>query len=145
MSDEHILNQDEIMRVAAVLMGAVYADGEVDGSETATVYSILGQLIGEQELPQAVRELMAHFDPSSFQLEQTCAGLLLESPEDKQALLALVAEITDADDVHSCTEDDYLRRVARAIGASEEDLAGLTMEMVEISTLSPPPPLPEDA
>jgi uncharacterized tellurite resistance protein B-like protein len=139
------LNPDEILRVASVLMGAVYADGEVDGGETATVYSILGQLVGERELPPSVRGLLANFEPEAFDLEATCAGLLLESPEDKKALLALVAEITDADDVHSCDEDDYSRRVARAIGASQDDLEGLTMDMVEISTLAGPPPVPGDA
>jgi uncharacterized tellurite resistance protein B-like protein len=142
---EHLMNTAELIRVAGVLMGAAYADEELSGDERATVYSILGQLVGEQEMPDEVLSFLEDFDPATFDLEETCRGLLLADREDKRALLSLVAEITEADEVHGWEEDDYLRRVAQAIGATQEDTQGLTMEVVEISTLTLPPPVPEDA
>jgi uncharacterized tellurite resistance protein B-like protein len=142
---EHLMNTAELIRVAGVLMGAAYADEELSGDERATVYSILGQLVGEQEMPDEVLSFLEDFDPAGFDLEATCQGLLLADREDKRALLSLVAEITEADEVHGWEEDDYLRRVAQAIGATQEDTQGLTMEVVEISTLTLPPPVPEDA
>ncbi len=140
-----MLNLDELTRIAGVLMGAAYADGELDGNESSTVYTIMGQLLGERAIPDNILQYLESFNPELFDLKSVCSGLNLVTTEDRQALLALVGEIVEADDLHSHEEDDYIVRVAEAIGAPKEEYAELTMNMVEIASHIVPPPIPEDA
>ena len=50
-----------------------------------------------------------------------------------------VARVTESDDVHDLEESDFIVRVAKAIGASREEYAGLTITLEESVK---PPPLP---
>jgi hypothetical protein len=56
-------------------------------------------------------------------------------------LLALVARVTESDDVHDLAESDFIVRVAKAIGATPGEYQGLTVELLP----STPPPLPPKA
>lgn len=144
MSQEHTLNLDELKHIASVLMGAAHADGSIDGSEAHAVADILTQLVGGAALPGELRAHLEGFNPGDFDLAATCAALNLPLADDRRALLALVAEVTDADDIHTCDEDDYIIQVAHHIGSSPEEYADLTMDFAFISTVSPPP-VPDDA
>ncbi len=144
MTNTHELNHDELARIGSVLMGAASADGDVDGSEVSTIMEILGQLVGEAQVPVEIQVHLEAFDAATFDLDAVCKSLHLGTAEDRRALLALVAEVTDADDLHTCDEDEYILQVARAIGAAPEEYADLTMEFTVISSVTPPA-LPGDA
>lgn len=144
---DHIqgLNIEELTLIADILMGAAHADGDYDGTEAETIAGILGDLIGRDNFPDQVRAHLDAFEPAGFNVEATCARLHLAGAEDRRSLLALIADVTDADDIHDESEDAYIRKVAQAIGASEEEYADLTMEILSISSLGGPPPLPPAA
>jgi uncharacterized tellurite resistance protein B-like protein len=65
---------------------------------------------------------MHAFEFSRFDLEGACARLSLAGPEDRRSLLSLIARVTDADAVLKIGERSYLKRVAKAIGASDDEL-----------------------
>ena len=138
------LNYDELITIGQILLGAAFVDGEVDGHEVDTISDILIQLTGQDALPEAVASKLEAFDPASFDLDAACGRLHLATPDDRRALLSLIAEVTDADDIHTCDENDYILRVARNIGAQPEEYDDLTMEMTHISSVGPPP-IPRDA
>ncbi len=136
------LDLDELETIGQVLLGAAFADGHADGDEVAVISDILAELIGA-DLPDALIEKLEAFQPSDFDLGAACGRLHLASADDRRALLTLVAEVVDADDLHTCTEDDYIIKVAHHIGASPEEYSDLTMEIFNISSIRPPP-LPSD-
>jgi len=132
----------ELEHIADLLMGAAYADGRLEGSETEAVRKILGELV-EGEVPVALLGRIDNFDPGSFDVGATCRALQLPGHADRRALLALLAHVSDADDVHDLDESAYIRKVADAIGARDEDCAGLAAEVVHVRLLGEPPGLPE--
>ncbi len=143
-TEDDQLRNDELLLIAGILMGAASADGVVDGSEADTVKKIMAELVGYQPLPEDIDLFLQGFHPAQFHLQEACEKLHLATSEDRRSLLALVAEVTDADDVHADTEDAYIRKVAAFIGAEAEEFKDLTMDIVFISSVSPPP-LPPDA
>ncbi len=112
----------QLLAIAELLMGAAQSDGHVAWSERSAIAHVLVSFIGESELPAVVQERMHDFEFAKFDLEAACARLQLGGPEDRKSLLGLVARVTDADAVLKIGERSYLRRVARAIGASDEEL-----------------------
>lgn len=135
MADQ--LNLDELNTIAHILMGAAHADGSVDGDEADTILEIMGEMVGDREMPD-LRPHLDAFDAASFDLSAAASSLHLAGSEDRRALLLLVSRVTDADDVHDLREDDYIREVAAAIGAAPEEYANLTVELTFISSLEPP-------
>ncbi|MEL6180110.1 MAG: hypothetical protein AAFS10_14215 [Myxococcota bacterium] len=139
------INTEELMLIADILMGAAHADGEEEVAEVSAIEDILTDLLHGEPLPEAISGHLIAFDPASFDVQATCAKLHLATAEDRRTLLALVAEVTDADDVHAMAEDEYIRVVAQAIGASQEEYADLTVEVLQLSSIQTPPPLPPEA
>ena len=133
------LTNKELTLIAGLLMGAAHADGKIDGAEANTVYDILDELLGEVEMPPQVRDYLQGFSPGNFDLEAACLALHVHTPEDRRAMLGLIANVTDADDVHAVEEDHYLRRAAAALGCAEGELEGLVVDIEEIRAVLPPP------
>lgn len=125
----------QIAILAQVLLGAAHADGFYAVTEAIAIGHILARFVDLEPLPEPVREAMRDFDRATFDLESACRRLTVATAADRRELLDLVSRVADADDVLDAREGNYLRRVARAIGASPAEvavfLAGET-----------PPPLP---
>jgi uncharacterized tellurite resistance protein B-like protein len=136
------LNYDQLFIIADILMGAAHSDGDYDGSEAQSIRQILTKLVDEALLPSELAGRLMGFDPDNFDVVAACQALELDGAEDRRSLLALVGEVTDADDLFDLREDAYLKQVAAAIGAEPEEYANLTVEVFHISSLEPPP-LPE--
>lgn len=134
-----LLDTDRIGHLADILLGAAYADGSSHSDEVREIQAILVDLVGTETLPVGVVERMLAFDGASYRPEPSVAGLGELSEKDCAALLALVARVTDADAEHDWAEDAYIRSVAAALGASDEMLENLT---VDISEELEPPPVP---
>ncbi len=130
---------EELSAIADILMGAAHADGDVDGSEAEEIEQILADLIGADSIPEELHDHLGAFDNASFDLEAVCKQLHLASADDRKALLALIAKVTDADDVHDLGEDSYIKSVAEYIGAEEDEYADLTVDVLSISSVTPPP------
>lgn len=137
---------DRIAHVADILLGAAYADGSKAGSEEARLRKLLGELLGAEGLPAALEARIGAFDPKAFDLAKAAAVFADDPADRKRKLLELVAAVGDADDVLDTQEDDYLVRVAKAIGASKDSYADLVLEVEELrdalQTVRQPPPLP---
>lgn len=117
------LHVRQMAAIAELLMAAAHADGSVSWPERSTIASVLTSFLGHRELPSEVDDRLKAFDPKTFDLAARCAELQLERPEDRVALLDLVSRVTDADALLTSHEERFLVRVARAIGASDAELA----------------------
>jgi hypothetical protein len=139
MSDRHEC-------IADLLMGAAYADKQLDGCELAKVKKLLGELMGKAALPAELDARLTNFEPSKLDVTGTVAALGLSTDDEKQKLVELVSAVHDADDVWDFDEDLYLRGVAAALGLSEEAYTHLTVGDIEMDVIGAallPPPLPK--
>jgi uncharacterized tellurite resistance protein B-like protein len=140
-------SSDRIAHVADILLGAAYADGTKHGSEEARLRKLLGELLGNEALPAALDARIGAFDPKTFDLAATAAVFAGDPDDRKRQLLELVAAVGDADDVLDSQEDDYLVKVAKAIGAPRSAYADLVLEVEELrgalQAVRQPPPLPK--
>ncbi len=133
------LNVDQLAALAELLMGAAYADGDYDGHEAEMIGDTLRALTPSHELPEQVTGRLARFDEATFDPTLACQTLGLNDATQRQAVLALVSKVIEADGVHDLAETAYLERVGHALGASEEELAE---HILEIILEDGPPPLP---
>jgi len=140
-------SSDRIAHVADILLGAAYADGSKHGSEEASLRKLLGELLGNESLPAELDARIRAFDPKTFDLAKTAAVFAGDPDDRKRKLLELVAAVGDADDVLDTQEDDYLVKVATAIGAPRSAYADLVLEVEELrgalEEVRQPPPLPK--
>jgi uncharacterized tellurite resistance protein B-like protein len=137
-----LLDSDGAQALADLLLGAAYADGSFDGSERQAIERVLGERVG-LPLPPALAAHVASFDPATLDVEAAVARLGLRGASDRRGLLALVASVTDADDIHDLSEDAYLNRLADAAGADEDERRGVTLDIIWDLSLVPPP-MPQD-
>ena len=142
---------DRIFLVADLLMGAVHADGALEGREEAAVRRLLATLLGDAPLPKDLEARLVAFDPKGFDVKVVAAEFLSDSPARKRRLLELVAAVHDADEVFDCAEDDYLTSLGSALGMKHEEYADLTFAIEELrealTDVRKPvaPPVPEEA
>ncbi len=135
--------------IADLLLGAAFADKTMEGREEATVRKLLGELLGNAELPADVDTRIKKFDAKAFNLAAAAKDFAQDPPIQKRKLLELVAAIRDADDEIDLDEDEYLRTLGLAIGLKAAEFADLTLD-IEIEDLkqnlkslrSIPPPTP---
>lgn len=112
----------QLAAIAELLLGAAQSDGSVSWSERSAIASVLRAFLGESELPDEVQRRLDAFEFAKFDLELACRQLVFAGSEDRTNLLGLIARVTDADAILKIGERSYLKRVAKAIGASDEEL-----------------------
>lgn len=130
-------NEAQLPHLADILMAAAGADQETLATETSAVRKILKELQGAKVSPEIDARVRA-FSPKGFDLAAASAGLGALDEASRRALLALVARVTESDDVHDLAESDFIVRLAKAVGATPGEYQGLTVELLP----STPPPLP---
>jgi uncharacterized tellurite resistance protein B-like protein len=113
------------------------------------VRRLLREVLQAGSLPLDLDFRLDEFAPDTFDLGEAGAAFAGESPGSKRHLLQLVAAVHGADQEHDLAEDEYLRRVAAAIGVPEADYADLVSHVVgqldlaaAATLLRPPPPPP---
>ncbi len=127
--------KDRIESVADLLMGAAYADNNLEGAEKRTIKDLLCDLLGEDELPMAVGFRLDGFAPKAFDVKKTASVFAKDSADSKRKLLQLVAAVHDADDEYDLAEDEYLVALAKALGVPDKDYRDLALEIVEETDL----------
>jgi len=138
-----------IMVITDLLLGAVYADDKLEGSEEETVRKLLGELLDGDDLPSEVDTRIKTFPAGSFDLEATAKDFADDPPIKKRKLLELVCAVRDADDEIDLAEDDYIRALGEALGMKKDEYADLTLDY-EVKDLresfedlrAVPPPVP---
>lgn len=140
---------DRIFPLCELLLGAAYADGQLQAQEETEIRALLIELAGESRVE--VEACIASFEPAKFDLG-AIIGYFRDDPEDqREKLLILVSKVVDADDEVDFAENEYLRALATALALPPSALAGLTMDIdVEVEELqeafddvrASPPPIP---
>jgi uncharacterized tellurite resistance protein B-like protein len=128
--------KDRIAIVADLLMGSAYADDKLDGQEKVAVRRLLRETLGVATLPMDLEFRIDEFDPKSLDLGEAGAAFASEPPEIKRRLLELLAAMHEADDEYDFAEDEYLVRVAKAMGVAEsqyQDLLAIVLEEVDLA------------
>jgi len=133
------VSQNKFELIVALLIAATLADGEQDDSEIETVKGILRRLLNVEVLPGHVLSYFQRFRPERFHLQAICCALLPLDLQQRRGLLALIAEVIAADEVHDWAEDRFLRSVGEAIGAAPEEYKDLSFEVVAAAGFGPPP------
>ncbi len=135
---------DRFEHIANLLMGAAYADDDLDGRELETVRKLLTEAMGEEELPHDFEKKLLLFDPEEHDVEQTVSAIDLGDDDMKIKLLELIVAVHDSDEVLDIGEDEYVIEVAEAMGLPKDKYAKLTLdvELVEAGKVLKPPPLP---
>jgi len=117
--------------ITDLLLGAAYADKQLQGGEIDAIRSMLVKLLGVKNLPQAQADRITAFNPAKFDITAATAKLRSESAETKRKIIELVASVSDSDEELDMAEDAYLRKVATGLGLSDADIKDLTIEVLE--------------
>lgn len=108
--------RDRIGTIADLFLGAVYADARFVEDEKRAVRKLLSELIVRPELPIELEQRIEAFDPDRFDLLATARDFANDPPMNRRRLLELVAQLCVADGELDLEEDEYLHRLARALG-----------------------------
>ena len=136
---------DQVPHLADILMGCAYADDVLDGREVETVESLMSSWIKDAGgLPDSIRNRIAAFDPDAFDLQRSARALGDLTLQQRRAVFEALAQLEEADEEIDLREDEYLRRVAEALGSTPDELSDLTVDVeVVINPSRPvPPPAP---
>ena len=125
---------DRIMVITDLLLGAAHADDKLAGQEEAAVRRLLGELLGGASLPDAVDARIKAFPAGTFDLAATAADFAKDAPIQKRKLLELVAAVNDADEELDLGEDEYLVKLAKALGMAPSEYADLALD-IEVESL----------
>ena len=140
------------MVVTDLLLGAVYADEKLEGKEEAAVRKLLGELLGNEKLPDDVDKRIKTFPAGSFDLAKTAEDFSSDPPIKKRKLLELVAAVRDADEEIDLAEDEYMQKLGAALGMKKDEYKDLVLDydveelkasFDEIRKVSNPPPPPK--
>lgn len=138
MADQTLdLNEEQLKSLSQLLLAAAWADNELHGLETDAIDRILKQLVHPGLLPEQVTQYIESFDPAGFDIAQAVATLGLEDVEQRRAVLGLIATVIDSDFTYDFQEGDYLKQVAAALGASQEDYTNHLVRTVRLRAVSP--------
>jgi uncharacterized membrane protein YebE (DUF533 family) len=141
---------DRIFPLCELLLGAAYADGEFHRQENTEIRALLVELAGEMRVE--VEACIASFEPDKFDLSSVI-GIFRDDPEEeRRRLLLLTSTVIEADEEIDLAENEYLRKLATALGLPPSALDGLVVD-VEIEEVKNtfhavrkgPPPLPPRA
>lgn len=114
-----------------LLLGAAYADKRLEGREIDTIRVLLERVAGESPLPAAIEARFRSFNPAKHDARGAAATLWFLSKPDKRTVVDLIAKVTEADGEIDLAEDDYLRKVALGLGMTDEEIAEITIQIIE--------------
>lgn len=114
------VSENFLYNCARILMGAAHADGLIDGLEEDTIINLLNEMIGDEDLPDEVLQVLSDFDAEEFNLEAVAEELAEEDENHRYRLLQMTAELREADGVIDMEEDEFMLRLAEALDLEAE-------------------------
>lgn len=120
--------RDRIGTIADLFLGAMYADHRFAEEEKRAVRRLLCDLILRPELPPELEQRIDHFDPTRFDLVATARDFANDPPMNRRRLLELVAQLCAADGELDLEEDEYLHRLARALGMQPVEYEDIVLD-----------------
>jgi uncharacterized tellurite resistance protein B-like protein len=123
--------KDRLPLVADLLMDAAHADDTLHGEEKAAVKRLLCGILETTTLPMDLDFHIEEFAPARFDLAATAAAFANEPPAIKRRLLELCAAVHAADGEIEFSEDEQLRRVAKALNLPPESYDDMVVTVVE--------------
>jgi uncharacterized tellurite resistance protein B-like protein len=127
--------KEHVETITNLLLGAAYADKRLQGDEVASIRGLLVTLTGGPDLPSAQSDQIANFSPAKFDPEQAAASLQVLSKDDRKKVVDMVVAVHESDEELDLAEDQYLGRVAKGLGFSDDEIGELTLQ-VEVEELS---------
>jgi uncharacterized tellurite resistance protein B-like protein len=109
-------NEEQYFSLAKLLLAAAYADGEFHALERDVIEDFLRDTIGDHKMNNRVIERLVEFDPKDCDVEQLVDGLLIETDEQHQEVLAIIAQIADADQKLDGGEETFIGDIVAALG-----------------------------
>lgn len=145
---------DRIVPLCELLLGAAYADDDFKDREEDEVRGLLQDLAGG-ELSVELETKIAAFDPKAFDFDAAVAHFKGDPEDDRKRVVFLVAAINDADEEVDFAEDEYLRKLAKALALPDDSLSGMTIDVEDVAEMRetfekvrkgpPPPPMKKKA
>lgn len=127
--------KQHIETITDLLLGAAYADKRLEGRELDAIRSMLCKMLGATTLPLAQEDQIKAYNPAKHDARQDATSLAALPNERKRKIIELVASVTESDDEIDFAEDAYVRKVAEGLGLSAEEIAELTIEVLEEEAL----------
>ena len=127
------LDEDQLYHLAALMLGAAYADDQFHGLERDTIQRTLNELVSDPKTVTAILKRLVDFDPQDFSIEDEVEGLEVDSAPERAAVISIIAQVTDADFTHDFSESAYVEEVAEALGASHEEYEAQIVEVIDVS------------
>jgi uncharacterized membrane protein YebE (DUF533 family) len=118
---------DRIFPLCELLLGAAYADGQLQPQEATEIRALLIELAGESRVE--VEACIASFEPAKFDLASLIGYFRDDTEEERAKLLILASKVVDADDEVDLAENEYLRTLATALALPPAALAGLALDI----------------
>lgn len=120
------VSENFLYNCARILMGAAYADGLIDGIEEDTIINLLNEMIGDEDLPDEVIQVLNDFDLEEFNLEAVAEELAEEEESHRYRLLQMTASLREADGAIDMEEDEFMLRLAEALDLEAEYMEEFT-------------------
>jgi uncharacterized tellurite resistance protein B-like protein len=120
--------RDRIGPIVDLFLGAMYADHRFADEEKRAVTRMLCDLICKPELPPELARHVEAFDPESFDLAATARDFVSDPPMNRRRLLELVAQLCVSDGELDLEEDEYLHRLARALGMEPSEYEDIVLD-----------------
>lgn len=106
----------------------MYADHRFAAEEKRAVTRMLCDLICKPALPPELDQHIASFDPEAFDLAATARDFASDPPMNRRRLLELVAQLCVSDGELDLEEDEYLHRLARALGMEPSEYEDIVLD-----------------
>jgi len=120
--------RDRIGTITDIFLGAMYADQRFADEEKRAVRRMLCELIVRKELPPELEQRIESFDPTTFDLVATARDFERDPPMNRRRLLELVAQLCVADGELDLDEDEYLHRLAKALGMQPTEYDDIVLD-----------------
>ena len=120
--------RDRIGVITDLFLGAVHADHRFRDEEKRAVTRLICALICKPEVPPEVRERIDAFDPEHFDVEAAAQDFQTDPPMHCRRLLELVSQLCLSDGELDLEEDEYMRRLGRALGMAPLDYEDLVLD-----------------
>jgi uncharacterized tellurite resistance protein B-like protein len=120
--------RDRIGPIVDLFLGAMYADHRFADEEKRAVTRMLCDLICRPELPAELARHVEEFDPTTFDLAKTASDFASDPPMNRRRLLELVAQLCVSDGELDLDEDEYLHRLARALGMEPSEYEDIVLD-----------------